>query len=132
MFADNLRTLLFALPDAAAPTGFASLSNGTGRDRVFVRGICRGDSSESQCLADLRSGTIDLIASCTAASRRATGFYDKCIVTYADINASTAGFSFEEDELSEILYDGRRVADPDNYEKAYYALMKRLVARAGC
>nr|XP_051226174.1 cysteine-rich receptor-like protein kinase 15 isoform X2 [Lolium perenne] len=130
MFADNLRTLLFALPDAAAPTGFASLSNGTGRNRVFVRGICRGDSSESQCLADLRSGTIDLIASCTAASRRATGFYDKCIVTYADINASTAGFSFEEDELSEILYDGRRVADPDNYEKTYYALMKRLVARA--
>ncbi|KAM0855932.1 hypothetical protein ACQ4PT_049460 [Festuca glaucescens] len=49
MFADNLQTLLLALPDAAAPTGFASLSNGTGRNRVFVRGICRGDSSESQC-----------------------------------------------------------------------------------
>ena len=47
-FWSNVVALLDALPSAAAPTGFASLSRGNGTDRAFVRGICRGDSTPAQ------------------------------------------------------------------------------------
>ncbi|RCV27608.1 hypothetical protein SETIT_5G337800v2 [Setaria italica] len=124
-FRANLLSLLGALPRAAAPTGFASLSLGAGRDRAFVRGLCRGDSAPPRCLADLQEAVRNLSGSC-AASRRAAVWFDKAYVTYADANSSTA----REEGFTGILVDTRTVADPGAYVQAYNALMSRLVARA--
>ncbi|XP_062222968.1 cysteine-rich receptor-like protein kinase 34 isoform X2 [Phragmites australis] len=124
-FRANLLAILGALPHAAAPTGFASLSLGAGRDRAFVRGLCRGDSAPPQCLADLQVAVRNLSGSCSS-SRRAAVWFDKAYATYADTNASTAA----EKDFRAILYDVRTVADPGGYEQAYDALMSRLVARA--
>ena len=124
-FGANLQTLLNSLPQAAAPTGFASLSLGTGRDRAVVRGLCRGDSAASTCLADLIDAVQDLSGQC-ASSRSAGAWYERCCISYADTNDST----IYEQRINDTLYDTRRVADPDGYERSYYALMSRLVARA--
>ncbi|KAM0925787.1 hypothetical protein ACQ4PT_003950 [Festuca glaucescens] len=95
-----------------------------GSDQVFVRGLCRGDSSPSECLANLQVAVRDFGGKC-APSRSAAEWYDKCCITYADTNASI-GY---EELLSEVFYDTNRVSDPDSYGRTYYALMKRLVAR---
>ncbi|KQK10029.1 hypothetical protein BRADI_2g51596v3 [Brachypodium distachyon] len=81
-FRANLLALLNALPQDAAPTGFASLSLGTGNDTAFVRGLCRGDSTPAECLANLRVAARDFRGMC-AASRSAAGWYDKCCITYS-------------------------------------------------
>ncbi|XP_066315137.1 cysteine-rich receptor-like protein kinase 34 isoform X1 [Miscanthus floridulus] len=123
-FRANLLTLLSALPRAAAPTGFASLSLGAGRDRAFVRGLCRGDFQPPRCLADLQEAVRTLGGSCPS-SRRAAVWLD-VYVAYADTNASTP----REDDFRMLLYDTRLVAEPAAYLKAYGALMRNLVARA--
>jgi hypothetical protein len=123
-FRANLLTLLGALPRAAAPTGFASLSLGAGRDRAFVRGLCRGDFAPPRCLADLQEAVADLGAGCPG-SRRASIWLD-VFVAYADTNASTP----REEDYRMVLYDTRMVADPAGYLRAYGPLMARLVARA--
>uniref|UniRef100_A0ACD5W0T7 Uncharacterized protein n=1 Tax=Avena sativa TaxID=4498 RepID=A0ACD5W0T7_AVESA len=124
-FAANLHTLLNALPKAASPTGFASLSTGTGRDRAFVRGLCRGDTTASECLADLTEAVRDLRGRC-ASSRSAGAWYERCYISYADTDDPAA----YEDRINATLYDTRTVADPDAYDRSYYALMSGLVARA--
>jgi interleukin-1 receptor-associated kinase 1 len=124
-FAANLQTLLKALPQAAAPTGFASLSSGTGRDQAFIRGLCRGDSAPSQCLADLIDAVQDLSGRCPS-SRSAGAWYERCCISYGD----TANSTTYEERVHETFYDTRTVADPDGYERSYYELMGRLVARA--
>ncbi|CAM0907944.1 unnamed protein product [Alopecurus aequalis] len=125
VFRANLMELLSALPKAAAPTGFASLTRGAGSDQVFVRGLCRGDSPPAECLASLQVAVRDLGGRC-ASSRSAAGWYDKCCITFADTNAPV-GY---EELLGEVLYDGNKVSHPDSYERTYYELMKRLAARA--
>ncbi|KQK10021.1 hypothetical protein BRADI_2g51560v3 [Brachypodium distachyon] len=126
-FRTNLLTLLDALPRAAAATGFASLSTpGTGPDRAFVRGLCRGDSTPSECLSNLQSAARDIAGRCPSSSRSAGGWYEKCYITYADTN-DTAAY---EQLIRALVVDARRVSDPDGYEETYYALMDRLVARA--
>uniref|UniRef100_A0A0D9V6E7 non-specific serine/threonine protein kinase n=1 Tax=Leersia perrieri TaxID=77586 RepID=A0A0D9V6E7_9ORYZ len=128
-FRGNLVTRLAALPRAAAPTGFASLSSlgsATGSDNIaFVRGLCRGVAAPADCLANLQVAARNLSGSC-APSRRAAVWFDKAYVAYADTNATTA---FEE-EFRAVLYDVRKVADPSGFARAYDALMSRLVARA--
>ncbi|CAL4961103.1 unnamed protein product [Urochloa decumbens] len=125
-FRANLLALLAALPRAAAPTGFASLSLGAGRDRAFVRGVCRGDFAPDRCLHDLQAaaGTLSEIREC-GSSRRGVIWLD-VYVAFADTNASTP----REDDYRMVAYDTRMVADPAGYMRAYGPLMSRLVARA--
>ncbi|KAE8788818.1 cysteine-rich receptor-like protein kinase 15 [Hordeum vulgare] len=125
VFRANILALLDELPHATAPTGFASLSRGTGSDRAFVRGLCRGDLAESVCLADLQEAVRNLSGRC-ASSRSAGAWYRQCYISYADTNDSAV----YEGRIGGILYDTRRVADADSYQRTYYALMSRLVARA--
>ncbi|AQL00072.1 Putative DUF26-domain protein kinase family protein [Zea mays] len=124
-FRANLMTLLDALPRAAAPTGFASLSLGAGRDRAFVRGLCRGDFDPPRCLAELQEAVRTLGGSCPSSSRRGAVWLD-VYVAYADTNVSTP----REDDVRMVLYDTRLVAHPAAYLQAYSALMGTLVARA--
>lgn len=124
-FRANLLTLLDALPRAAAPTGFASLSLGAGRDRAFVRGLCRGDLDPPRCLAELQEAVRALGGSCPSSSRRGAVWLD-VYVAYADTNVSTP----REDDVRMVLYDTRLVAHPAAYLQAYSALMGTLVARA--
>lgn len=61
------------------------------------------------------------------ASNRSVGArYGKCYITYADTNDS----AIYEGRIGQIIYDAGKVVDPDSYDRAYYALMSRLVARA--
>ncbi|XP_048573024.1 cysteine-rich receptor-like protein kinase 44 [Triticum urartu] len=126
-FRTNVLTLLNALPQAVAPTGFASLSLGTGRDRAFVRGLCRGDTTPSQCLADMQASVIDLRGRC-ASNRSAAAYYDKAYITFADTN-DTINLYYEKRSLN-ALYDVLTVSDPESFDQTYNVLMKRLVARA--
>ncbi|CAO2189134.1 unnamed protein product [Urochloa humidicola] len=121
----NVVALLDALPSAAAPTGFASLSRGTGTDIAFVRGICRGDSTPANCTTYLRAATRGITSRCNSTSRRAGIWYDKCFVSYADTNASTDG----ELQYRSILYNGGKVGDEDAFETTFYALMRGLAGR---
>ncbi|XP_020171525.1 cysteine-rich repeat secretory protein 55-like [Aegilops tauschii subsp. strangulata] len=120
-----IMALLDALPHAVVPMGFASLSRGAGRDRAFVRGLCRGDSAQSMCLVDLQDAVRKLSGMC-ASSRSVEACYDKCYISYADTNDQ----SIYEGRIGQIIYDAGKVVDPISYDRAYYALMSRLVARA--
>jgi hypothetical protein len=128
--------LLDALPSAAAPTGFASLSRGNGTDRAFVRGLCRGDSSPANCATYLRNAALGIRSRCNS-SRRAAIWYDDgsgvsvpapmfCFVSYADTNASTA----YEDAFRQPFQNRAEVSDTVTFERAYNELMGRLAARA--
>uniref|UniRef100_A0A0E0GXZ3 Gnk2-homologous domain-containing protein n=1 Tax=Oryza nivara TaxID=4536 RepID=A0A0E0GXZ3_ORYNI len=124
-FQSNVLALLDDLPSAAGPTGFASLSRGEGTDRAFVRGMCRGDSTPDDCATYLRSAVLDINGHCNS-NRRAAIWYDKCFLSYADTNASTA----YENSYHAELYNVNNVTDKVGFERTYYALMSRLRARA--
>ncbi|CAO2189135.1 unnamed protein product [Urochloa humidicola] len=121
----NVVALLDVLPSAAAPTGFASLSRGTGTDIAFVRGICRGDSTPADCATYLRAATRGITSRCNSTSRRAGIWYNKCFVSYGDTNASTT----RELQYRAILFNSKNVSNKDAFENTYYALMRRLTDR---
>ncbi|EES14779.2 hypothetical protein BDA96_07G093300 [Sorghum bicolor] len=134
-FWSNVVALLDALPSAAAPTGFASLSLGNGTDRAFVRGICRGDSTASQCTTYLRNAALSIRSHCNS-TRRAAIWYDDgstvtypapmfCFVSYADTNASTA----HEDAYWQEFQNSFVVSNTAVLETAYSTLMSSLAAR---
>nr|CAB3482569.1 unnamed protein product [Digitaria exilis] len=127
-FWSNVMALLDELPSAAAPTGFASTSRGTGANRAFVRGICRGDVTPSDCATYLQSAARGIVSRCnssSSSSSRASIWYDKCSVSYAGTNASTA----HEQQYRAILYNVMNVSNKDAFENTYYALMSRLAQR---
>ncbi|KAG2582744.1 hypothetical protein PVAP13_6KG170800 [Panicum virgatum] len=135
-FWSNVDALLDALPSAAAPTGFASLSRGDGADGAFVRGLCRGDSTPARCATYLRDAALSIRSRCNDSSRRAAIWYDDgsgvtipapmyCFVSYADTNASTA----YEDAFRQPFQNAVVVSDKDGFERSYNALMAHLAAR---
>ncbi|CAO2206271.1 unnamed protein product [Urochloa humidicola] len=119
----NVVALLAALPSAASPTGFASLSRGNGTDAAFVRGLCRGDSTPSRCATYLRDAALSLQSRCNGTSRRAAIWYDDG--SGVTINAST-GY---EDAYRQPFQNGFVVADKDGFERSYNALMGSLADR---
>uniref|UniRef100_A0A0D3FSX6 Gnk2-homologous domain-containing protein n=1 Tax=Oryza barthii TaxID=65489 RepID=A0A0D3FSX6_9ORYZ len=110
-FQSNVLALLDDLPSAAGPTGFASLSRGEGADRAFVRGMCRGDSTPDDCATYLRSAVLDINGHCNS-NRRAAIWYDKCFLSYADTNASTA----YENSYHAELYNVNNVTDKVSFQ----------------
>ncbi|KAF8701372.1 hypothetical protein HU200_033703 [Digitaria exilis] len=72
-FQSNVIALLDALPTAAAPTGFASLSRGDGTDCAFVRGLCRGDSTPENCTRYLQKAVHTSKNTATATAVRRSG-----------------------------------------------------------
>ncbi|CAO2175957.1 unnamed protein product [Urochloa humidicola] len=135
-FWSNVVALLDALPSAAAPTGFATLSRGNGTDRAFVRGLCRGDTMAANCATYLRDAALSLRQSACNSSRRAGIWYDDgsgggvpapmfCFVSYADTNASTAS----EDAIRAPFQNVAVAADQDAFERAFSALMNNLTVR---
>ncbi|CAO2187621.1 unnamed protein product [Urochloa humidicola] len=135
-FWSNVIALLDALPLAASPTGFASLSQGNGSDRAFVRGLCRGDTTQANCATYLRDAALSLRQSACNNSRRAGIWYDDgsgggvpapmfCFVSYADTNASTA----TEDTIRAPFQNVAVAADQDAFQRAFSALMNNLTAR---
>ncbi|CAD6265784.1 unnamed protein product [Miscanthus lutarioriparius] len=134
-FWSNVVALLDALPSAAAPTGFASLSRGNGTDRAFVRGICRGDSTPAQCATYLQNAALGIRSRCNT-TRRAAIWYDDgstvtypapmfCFVSYADTNASTA----YEDTYRQEMDNNFVVSNTAVLETAYSTLMSSLSGR---
>ncbi|CAL5007285.1 unnamed protein product [Urochloa decumbens] len=132
----NVVALLEALPSAAAPTGFASLSCGTGADAAFVRGICRGDTLPADCADYLRSAALGIRSSCNSSSRRAAIWYDDgsgvtipapmfCFLSYGDTNASTA----YERRYRKNLHNRGEANDKRAFENTYSTLMARLATR---
>ena len=135
-FWSNVDTLLDALPSAAAPTGFASLSRGDGTDSAFVRALCRGDTTPARCATYLRDAARSIRSRCNDSSRRAAIWYDDgsgvtipapmyCFVSYADTNASTA----YEDAFRQPFQNADVVPDIDAFGRSYNALMSNLSAR---
>ncbi|TVU32242.1 hypothetical protein EJB05_23965, partial [Eragrostis curvula] len=106
-FRANVRSLLNALPSAAAaaPTGFATArSPGSGRDRVFARGLCFGASgrgeSDGDCLTCLTAAASDVATTCHG-SRRGGTWRAGCFLSFADTNATSA----REDAFRGWFYD---------------------------
>ncbi|CAO2189163.1 unnamed protein product [Urochloa humidicola] len=136
-FWSNVVALLDALPSAAAPTGFATLSRGNGPDRAFVRGLCRGDTSPADCAAYLQSAAKVIRNSCNSnGSRRAAIWYDDgsgvtlpapmfCFISYGDTNTSTA----YELRYRYKNYNNGVARDKRAFENTYNTLMARLAAR---
>ncbi|TKW08340.1 hypothetical protein SEVIR_6G022800v4 [Setaria viridis] len=135
-FWTNVVALLDALPSAAAPTGFASLSRGNGTNRAFVRGICRGDSAGGDCARYLRSAAMGIRSRCNSNSRRAAIWYDDgstvtypapmfCFVSFADTNTSTP----DEQKYRHEMHNTGEARDKGAFENTYYTLMTRLAAR---
>ncbi|CAO2189137.1 unnamed protein product [Urochloa humidicola] len=134
-FWSNVVALLDALPSAAAPTGFASLSRGSGADRAFVRGLCRGDTSPAKCTTYLRSAALSIRRVCS--SNRGGLWYDDgsgggvpapmfCFVSYADTNVST---TYERQYRYQNSNDGV-ARDKHAFDNTYNTLMARLAVRA--
>lgn len=106
------------------PTGSLP-SPGEGTDHKSSAGMCRGDSTPDDCATYLRSAVLDINGHCNS-NRRAAIWYDKCFLSYADTNASTA----YENSYHAELYNVNNVTDKVGFERTYYALMSRLRARA--
>ncbi|TKW09407.1 hypothetical protein SEVIR_6G092500v4 [Setaria viridis] len=135
-FWSNVVALLDALPSAASPTGFASLSQGNGTDRAFVRGLCRGDTTPSNCATYLRDAALSIRRSPCNSSRRAGIWYDDgsgsnvpapmfCFVSFADTNASTAS----EDAYRYPMQNRAEASDKVAFERAFNTLMNNLTVR---
>jgi hypothetical protein len=125
VFRDNVAALLKALPSTAMSSdGFASIENGDGGDRAFVRGLCLAHAL-GDCQACLSNAGYQLYRHCNS-SRRAAIWYEKCFLSYADTNTSTA----YEEGYRKALNNVNIVSDENAFERAYKALMNRLVARA--
>nr|CAB3480512.1 unnamed protein product [Digitaria exilis] len=135
-FWSNVLALLDALPSAASPTGFASLSRGNGTDRAFVRGLCRGDTTPAHCATYLQNAALEIRQSSCNTSRRAGIWYDDgsggldpapmfAFVSYADTNASTAN----EDTFRAPSQNAFVVSDQETFEGIYSALMSNLTTR---
>jgi hypothetical protein len=135
-FWSNVVALLDALPSAASPTGFASLSQGNGTDRAFVRGLCRGDTTPANCGTYLRDAALSIRRSSCNSSRRAGIWYDDgsggtvpapmfCFVSYADTNASTA----DEDAFRAVSQNRAEASDLGAFDRAFNTLMNNLTAR---
>ncbi|CAM0951612.1 unnamed protein product [Alopecurus aequalis] len=88
-FRTDLHALLFDLPTATDPTGFASLHSDNG---PFVRGLCFDDVSQSQpssrCAECLTAAAEKSAHEC-GGSRRAGVWSAGCFVAYADSNVSS-------------------------------------------
>lgn len=113
-FPSNVLALLHALPSAAAPTGFASLSRGEGTSRGFVRGLCRGDSAPDVCSRCLQSATLHIDGHCSSNRHRRAGiWYDKCFLSYADTDTSTT----YEEGFRQALYNHRNISDKDVFDR---------------
>ncbi|KAG2582739.1 hypothetical protein PVAP13_6KG171000 [Panicum virgatum] len=134
-FWSNVVALLDALPSAAAPTGFASLSRGNGTDRAFVRGMCREDTVPARCATYLRDAALSIRSLCNSSSRRAAIWYDDgsggrvpapmfSFVNYADTNTSTA----YEDAFRQPFQNRAEFSDIGAW--VYYTIMSSLAARA--
>ncbi|SPT16723.1 unnamed protein product [Triticum aestivum] len=93
-FRANALSLLAKLPAAAAPTGFASLRSAgvVGRDVAFVRGLCFGYATPSQCRSCLAAAARKLTDACGARGRRAGVWTDACFASYADANPSSPNY----------------------------------------
>ncbi|KAF6999821.1 hypothetical protein CFC21_015795 [Triticum aestivum] len=93
-FRANVMSLLAKLPSAAAPTGFASLRSAgvVGRDVAFVRGLCFGYATPSQCRECLAAAARKLADACGARGRRAGVWTDGCFASYADVNPSSPSY----------------------------------------
>ncbi|KAF7007289.1 hypothetical protein CFC21_022236 [Triticum aestivum] len=93
-FQANAMSLLAKLPSAAAPTGFASLRSAgvVGRDVAFVRGLCFGYATPSQCRECLAAAAKKLADACGARGRRAGVWMDACFASYADANPSSPNY----------------------------------------
>ncbi|XP_048560569.1 putative cysteine-rich repeat secretory protein 7 [Triticum urartu] len=93
-FQANVLSLLANLPAAAVPTGFASLRSAgvVGRDVAFVRGLCFGYATPSQCRACLAAAAKKLTDACGARGRRAGVWTDACFASYADTNPSSPSY----------------------------------------
>ncbi|CAD6247121.1 unnamed protein product [Miscanthus lutarioriparius] len=135
VFWSNVVALMDALPSAAAPTGFASLSRGNGTDRAFVRGICRGDSTAAQCATYIQNAALSIRSRCNT-TRRAAIWYDDgstvaypapmfCFVSYADTNTSTA----YEDAYRQEFQNSVVVTNTVGFETAYSTLMSSISGR---
>ncbi|KAM0851402.1 hypothetical protein ACQ4PT_052443 [Festuca glaucescens] len=85
-FRANLHPLLFDLPSAAGPTGFASLHYDNG---PFVRGLCFDDSPQTGGCAGCLSAAAKKIADECGGSRRAGVWNAGCFVGYRDTNSSS-------------------------------------------
>jgi hypothetical protein len=125
VFRDNVAALLKALPSTAMSSdGFASIENGDGGDRAFVRGLCLAHAL-GDCQTCLSNAGYQLYRRCNS-SRRAAIWYEKCFLCYADTNTSTA----YEEGYRKGLNNVNFVSDENAFERAYKTLMSRLVARA--
>ncbi|KAF8749911.1 hypothetical protein HU200_012517 [Digitaria exilis] len=135
-FWSNVFALLDALPSAASPTGFASLSRGNGTDGAFVRGLCRGDTTPAHCATYLQNAALEIRQVSCNTSRRAGIWYDDgsggsdpapmfAFVSYADTNASTAN----EDTFRAPSQNVFVVSDQETFEGIYSALMSNLTTR---
>ncbi|VAH12207.1 unnamed protein product [Triticum turgidum subsp. durum] len=89
-FGDNLRSLLAALPSAAAPTGFASLRSGRGRALATARGLCFGDSPPPESCRDCLSQSAGMVLDACDGNRSAAVWTDGCFLAYTDGNASAS------------------------------------------
>ncbi|XP_037432436.1 cysteine-rich repeat secretory protein 38-like [Triticum dicoccoides] len=89
-FGSNLRSLLAALPSAAALTGFASLGSGSDEALVRARGLCFGESPPPEsCRVCLSLSALSLLAACDG-NRSAAVWTDGCFLAYTDGNAPAA------------------------------------------
>uniref|UniRef100_M8CDQ7 Cysteine-rich receptor-like protein kinase 5 n=1 Tax=Aegilops tauschii TaxID=37682 RepID=M8CDQ7_AEGTA len=79
-------------------------------------------ASQAAEAARARSGGV-------ASSRSVGAWYRQVYISYADTNDS-AIFEGPQRRIGQVIYDAGKVADPESYDRAYYALMSRLVARA--
>ncbi|XP_037421892.1 putative cysteine-rich receptor-like protein kinase 9 [Triticum dicoccoides] len=96
-FDDNLRSLMAALPSAAAPTGFASLRSGRGQAFATARGLCFGESPPPESCRDCLSQSAGIVLDACDGNRSAAVWTDGCFLAYTDGNARAA-------EANDVFY----------------------------
>ncbi|XBJ13593.1 hypothetical protein VPH35_005742 [Triticum aestivum] len=118
------RSLLAALPSAAAPTGFGSLRSGRGRALATARGLCFGDSPPPESCRDCLSQSAGMVLDACDGNRSAAVWTDGCFLAYTDGNASASAtndiFTGASPSSNDVSCDAEEVV----------RLARSLVARA--
>ncbi|CAN6235192.1 unnamed protein product [Urochloa humidicola] len=121
----NLNLLAATLPGNASTSPsklFATAAAGSGPDRVWAAGLCRGDVNASNCFACLAQAFHDLLNDCSY-NKDAAIYYDPCMLWYSN-TSDPSGLA------GSYVSPTNVTANPAQFNRAVAALVNATADRA--
>lgn len=121
----NLNTVLLMLTNTQNDYGFYNASYGEDPDRVYAKGLCRGDVTPHDCVTCLDNSRFLLLKQCPH-QKRVAGGYDECMLHYS----YRAVLGYYDSDFRVYLRNETKVTDWDEYSYVLKMLLSRLTVKA--